>query len=156
MLTYKQDLEAKLKDEILTPVSLISSQPNRGFLDKPILRSSLTDETGWAELLDLAIFFFRPILEQIDILKAIRTTQRQIKIHGPTYKSILSLFCHASNTCFTPIGQLEVSLLDMKMVTGVSILVDVYEEYIPLDEDLQLLVKDRPDEGKMLYFLLDR
>lgn len=44
----------------------------------------------------------------------------------------------------------------MKMVTGLSILGDVYEEYIPLDEDLQLLVKDRPDEGKMLYFLLDR
>lgn len=38
------------------------------------------------------------------------------------------------------------------MVTGLRILGDVYGQYIPFDEDLQLLLKDR----QILYFLLDR
>lgn len=83
-------------------------------------RGTLSSDKKWTELLDLAIFFFKPLLRQVDIFHVIRATQRTIAIPN---QSMLGVFQPSSKTCFIPVGELGFSLFDMKMVTSFPFLV---------------------------------
>lgn len=82
--------------------------------------------------------------------------QYAIVIPPRTYQSMLGMFHTAGNTCFTPVGELGFSLFDMKMVTGLPMNGDVYEEYVSSELNLRTLLASNPIFGKMMCFLLNQ
>lgn len=82
--------------------------------------------------------------------------QFSITISSSTYQAILSMFHIVLNTCFTLVGEFELSLLEMKMVSGLPILGNVYEEYVPTESHLQSLQTENPALGQMMRFLLNQ
>lgn len=81
---------------------------------------------------------------------AIRAMEYPLKFFGYAYASILETFCPASNTSFTLAEELAFALHEMELITGLPVSRDLYEEYIPPEEEFkQLKVKDRE-----FYYLL--
>lgn len=81
--------------------------------------------------------------------------QFSITISSRTYQAILSMFHIVSNTCFTLVCEFELSLLEMKMVSGLPILGSVYEEYVLTESHLRSLQTENPALGQMMSFLLN-
>lgn len=71
----------------------------------------------------------------IGIFGAIQATAIPFTILVHSFGTMLGPFCPAGNTCLTPIGELGLSLREMKVITGLPILGDFYEEYVPSDDE---------------------
>lgn len=124
-------LEVFPRATVSSTISVIEKWPNGRFSKgKYVPKGALAADTQWTELLDWAIFSFEPLLRWVDIFSAICGTQYHNVIPSRTSKSILGMFHSASNTCYSPVGKLEFSLLDMNMVTSLPILSSAYEEYV--------------------------
>lgn len=115
------------------------------------------DIGNWDRLTDFVLFFFRPLLESVGIFFAIWETQYLFKFSGCAYASILGTLCSASNTSFTSAIELGFAIHEMKLITGLPISGDLYEEYVRSEEELrQLKIKDWPRGFyKLLVALFD-
>ena len=58
---------------------------------------------------------------------------------------MLGSFCPISYTCLASVGELGLSLLEMKAITGLPILGDLYEEYIPFEDEFVDIRRDSPE-----------
>ena len=68
---------------------------------------------------------------------------------------MLGTFCPASNTCLNMVGELGFSLLEMKAITDLPILGDLYEEYIPSEDEFADMRKDSLEYAVTLDALFD-
>lgn len=89
----------------------------------------LNPAPGWEEWSQFVLF--EPLLRGIGIFRAIQVTAVPFVTHVYSYATILGTFCLASNTCLTPMRELGVSRFERKDITGLLMLGDFYEEYIP-------------------------
>lgn len=64
-------------------------------------------------------------------------------------------FCPASNTYLTTIGELGLALSEMKAITGLPILCDFYEEYVPSEDEFSIIRREPPDFAATLDALFD-
>ena len=68
---------------------------------------------------------------------------------------MLGTFCPASNTCLTPVGELGLSLSEMKVITGLPVLGEFYEEYVPSEDEFADIRRDSPKFAATLDALFD-
>lgn len=68
---------------------------------------------------------------------------------------MLRAFCPASNTCLTPVGEFGLSLLEMKAIIGLPILGDLYEEYVPSEDEFVGMRRDSPEFAATLDALFN-
>lgn len=79
-------LEAFPKIMISPTISIIVEQLGEGFPEgRRVPKGTLSIAKRWTKQLDLAIFFFEPLLRQVDIFHAIRAMQHAIAIPHRTY-----------------------------------------------------------------------
>lgn len=95
------------------------------------MRGSLSTYPAWQEWTDFVLCYYGPVLMEIDLYNAIKATRQGFKVHRGAFGAMLETFCPDTNTCFTPNGELGLSLWEIKDITGLPILGDLYEEYVP-------------------------
>lgn len=87
-------------------------------------------------------------LQQVNIYEAIPAFRDKVPRNNEVYQAIVEAFYPAANTFITPNGKLGFSLKDVKSVTGLPILGDVYDEFIPNDGTLGRYSED----FRIIYF----
>ena len=84
-------------------------------------------------------------LMKVGLHEAVRATCHGIKISVPNFFAIFKLYCLASGTFFTPIGELGLALHEMWGVSNLVMGSMSYEEYFPCMMELEQMEKDNPE-----------
>ena len=100
---------------------------------------------GMVEGLDsIVIAHFEEDLEWLGLYEAIRATCYGIQMSVANFYAIFELYCPATETFFTPIGELGMALHEMREVSALPLGSLPYEEYFPCEAELELLEKQDP------------
>jgi len=76
--------------------------------------------------------------------EAVKATCHGIEISVPNFFAIFELYCPASGTFFTPVGELGSALHEMWEVSNLPMGSMPYEEYFPCTMELEQMEKDNP------------
>ena len=87
---------------------------------------------------------FEEDLEGLNLYEAVRATCYGIKVNVACFYAIFELYCPASGTFFTPVGELGMALHEMWEVSALPFGSLPYEEYFPCEAELALLEKQEP------------
>jgi len=82
---------------------------------------------------------------KIGIHEAVRATCNGIEISVPNFFAIFELYCPASGTFFTPVGELGLALHEMKEISNLPMGSMPYKEYFPYSMELKQMEKDDPE-----------
>ena len=88
--------------------------------------------------------YFVEDLKQLGLHEAVRATCFSMEVSVPNFYTILELFCLASGTFFTSVGELRLVLHKIWEVFNLLIDSLSYEEYFPCVEELEQLKKEDP------------
>jgi len=101
-------------------------------------------KTWWAELTNYVLANFGKDLEKLNLHEAVRATCYGIDMKVACFYAILELYCPASGTFFTPVGELGMALHEMWEISALPFGSLPYEEYFPCEAELALLEKQEP------------
>ena len=101
-------------------------------------------KTWWADLTNYILAHFEEDLEKLNLHEAVRATCYGIDMKVACFYAILELYCPASGTFFTPIGELGMTLHEMREISALPFGSLPYEEYFPCETELALLEKQEP------------
>ena len=87
---------------------------------------------------------FEEDLERLGLYEAVRATCYGIQMSVANFYVIFELYCPATGTFFTPIGELGMALHEMWEVSALPLGSLPYEEYFPCEAELALLEKQEP------------
>ena len=88
---------------------------------------------GLVEELTLYVLaHFREDLERLRLREAVRATYYGIQINVTNFYAIFELYCPATGTFFTPVGELGMALHEMWEVSALPMGSLPYEKYFPL------------------------
>jgi len=85
---------------------------------------------------------FKTDLKRLRFHETVRATYFGINISVPTVYSILDMYCPASSTFFTPVGELGMALHEMWEVSNLSMGSKPCGDYFPCAEELAQLEDD--------------
>jgi len=88
--------------------------------------------------------YFEEDLERLGLHEAVRATCDGIQMSVANFYAIFELYCPATGTFFTPVGELGMTLHEMWEVSALPIGYLPYEEYFPYETELALLEKQEP------------
>ena len=87
---------------------------------------------------------FEEDLERLGLYEAVRATCYGIQMSVANFYTIFELYCPATGTFFTPVGELGMALHEMWEVSALPLGSLPYEEYFPCEAELALLEKQEP------------
>ena len=88
---------------------------------------------------------FEVELKKIKLWEAIRGTCFRFNINVPTFYAILELYCPATGTFFTPVGELGLALHEMWDISRLPMGSYPYEEFFPCSGHLKKLSTKSPE-----------
>ena len=88
--------------------------------------------------------YFGEDLERLGLHEAVRATFYGIQIIVANFYAIFELFCPATWTFFTPVGELGLALYEMWEVSALPMGSLSYKEFFPCEAELALLEKQEP------------
>ena len=97
--------------------------------------------------MDLTLYVlahFEEDLERLGLYEAVRATCFGIQMSIANFYAIFELYCLATGTIFTPVGELSMALHEMWEVSALPMGSFPYEEYFPCEAELALLEKQKP------------
>lgn len=131
-------LDIEDKKEVC-PMGLPVYRGHFGFVGPSTFRpegcSNFNDK--WEAWSNHLLSFYKPFLQSIELYGAICTTCMRFPIDRSRYIPMLSSFSPLSNSCFIPVGELGMHLIEMKEITSSPILGECYEEYLHSESELQ-------------------
>ena len=98
-------------------------------------------KTWWMDLTTYIFAHFEEELERLNLYEAVRATCYGIDMNVACFYAIFELYCPASGTFFTPVGELGLALHEMWEVSTLPFGSLPYEEYFPCEAELALLEK---------------
>ena len=87
---------------------------------------------------------FEGDLDRLGLYEAIRATCYGIQMSEANFYAIFELYCPATGTFFTPVGELGMALHEMWEVSALPLGSLPYEEYFPCEVELAHLEKQEP------------
>jgi len=87
---------------------------------------------------------FEDDLERLRLHETVRTICYCIQMSVANFYAIFELYCPATGTFFTPVGELGMTLHEMWEVSALPMGCLPYEEYFPCEAELALLEKQEP------------
>ena len=98
----------------------------------------------WRDLMLYVLKHFHADLKKLGLCETVRATCYGIDISVPNFFAIFELYCPASGTFFTPIGELGMELHSMWKVSNLPMGSLPYEKNFPCAMELEQLEKDDP------------
>jgi len=95
----------------------------------------------WRDLTLYALAHFEEDLRRLELYEAVRATYYGIQMSIANFYAIFELYCPATGTFFTPVGELGMTLHEMWEVSALPLGSLPYEEYFPCEAELALLEK---------------
>ena len=97
---------------------------------------------GMVEELDpYVLAYFGEDLERLRLREVVRATCYNIQMSVANFYAIFELYCPATGTFFTPVGELGMAFHEMWQVSALPMGSLPYEEYFPCESELVLLEK---------------
>ena len=92
----------------------------------------------WKNLILYVLTHFREDLERLGLHEAIRATCYDIQMSIANFYAIFELYCPATGTFFTPVGELGMALHEIWEISALPMGSFAYEEYFPCEAELAL------------------
>ncbi|XXG59346.1 hypothetical protein AAC387_Pa04g1448 [Persea americana] len=90
------------------------------------------------------------ILKEAEIFDAVRSFRQTVVFSDEAFMAMLELFLPQTNTFVVTNGEIGFSLKELSAITGLPILGNLYEEFMPIDSVLE----EQSEEFRLLYFQL--
>nr|CAD1836376.1 unnamed protein product [Ananas comosus var. bracteatus] len=96
-----------------------------------------TDVDGLKDWVNDVIAQYKTQLVQAEILGAIIAFKGKYDKNPKLFKGLVELWCSETNTFHLPYGEVGISLWDIKELGGLSIIGEMYDEFVPSNSELK-------------------
>ncbi|XXG41993.1 hypothetical protein AAC387_Pa01g2352 [Persea americana] len=114
------------------------------------LRGRFSADSSWESWTDHILQFGGAILKETEIFDAVRAFRQTVVFSDEAFMATLELFLPQTNTFVVTNGEIGFSLKELSAITGLPILGNLYEEFMPIDSVLE----EQSEEFRLLYFQL--
>ncbi|XXG88153.1 hypothetical protein AAC387_Pa12g0401 [Persea americana] len=90
------------------------------------------------------------ILKEAEIFDAVRAFRQTVVFSDEAFMAMLESFLSQTNTFVVTNGEIGFSLKELSAITGLPILGNLYEEFMPIDS----ILEEQSEEFRLLYFQL--
>ena len=118
-------------------------------LVKPFrLRGCFSADSSWESWTDHILQVGGAILKEAEIFDAVRAFRQTMVFFDEAFMAMLESFLPQTNTFVVTNGEISFSLKELSAITGLPILGNLYEEFMPIDSVLE----EQSEEFRLLYF----
>ena len=114
------------------------------------LRGRFSADSSWESWTDHILQVGGAILKEAEIFYAVRAFRQTVVFSDEAFMAMLESFLPQTNTFVVTNGEIGFSLKELSAITGLPILGNLYEEFMPIDSVLE----EQSEEFRLLYFQL--
>ena len=99
-------------------------------------RGHLNERVGYEPWAKEILIRHKTILKQVGLYQAIDATSEHFSRDPTILRSFLNYWSSVTNSFHFPCGEMSITLWDLRMMAGLSVIGEYYQEYVPTDEEL--------------------
>ncbi|XXG41988.1 hypothetical protein AAC387_Pa01g2347 [Persea americana] len=114
------------------------------------LRGRFSTDSSWESWTDHILQVGGAILKEVEIFDAVGAFRQTVVFYDEAFMAMLESFLPQTNTFVVTNGETGFSLKELSAITGLPILGNLYEEFMPIES----VFEEQSEEFRLLYFQL--